>query len=116
MASYGIGMGAIIALLVVVCAVQGLRLWVRKRYMSPVERRFVDLVLGFYAMYFGGSVFEGYVISRVSTQLVMMLIFSAIGARLLQMTSASARAGDWGGEEAPEYADWEAPADQPATA
>jgi hypothetical protein len=64
----------------------------RKRWMPERTRRVADLVLGFYGMYFAGAMFEGYIMSRVSAALVFMLIFSAIGGRLIAMANASRNA------------------------
>lgn len=86
MASYGVGMGFIMLLTVVACGVQSLRLWRARRFLATRERRLTELVIGFYAMYFGGSMFEGYMISRVSTSLVFMLLFSTFGAAVIHLS------------------------------
>lgn len=88
MASYGVGMGFLLFLTVVVVGVQVLGLWRRKRMFPIRERRLIELLTGFYAMYFAGAMFEGYMIARVSTSLVFLLIFGAIGTRLAAMGKA----------------------------
>jgi hypothetical protein len=40
-------------------------------------------------MYFAGAFFEGYIVSRVSTSLMFMLIFASIGATVLRFARAS---------------------------
>lgn len=86
MASYGVGMGAVMLLTVLACAVQSLRLWRARRVLPTRERRLTELIVGFYAMYFGGAIFEGYMISRVSTSLIFMLLFSTFGAAVIQLS------------------------------
>jgi hypothetical protein len=47
-------------------------------------------------MYFAGAVFEGYIISRLNFALLCMLLFSAMGGRIIHLY----RSGELG--EAPE--------------
>jgi hypothetical protein len=85
-AAYGLGMIAIIALMMVASAVIGLRLFARRRRLDPQQRSIIDLVLAYNAMYFAGAFFEGYLIARVAAPLVLMITFSGIASRLLVMT------------------------------
>lgn len=73
-ASFGMGMGVLILLLMLVSGVTVLRLWRMRPEMSPLERRLTDLIVAINAMYFAGSVFEGYIIARVGSPLVMLMI------------------------------------------
>jgi hypothetical protein len=100
-ASYGFGMVILMFLLVGISALQCLRLYRVRRSVDPATGSLIDLVLGQQAIYFLGSVFEGYVNARVGSNLVILLIFAAIGKYLLAYTSG--RAAVEGGD-AVEYA------------
>ncbi len=82
LAAYGIGMGALILVLVLVAAFQGLKLVRVRGLLSPLEKRLADLCLGYYAMYFGSAMFEGIILGRNSVNLVFILIFGAMAVRL----------------------------------
>jgi hypothetical protein len=84
LATYGMFMGLIIAALFVAAAVTAMKIWRARPFMTPLERRLGDAYLGFMAMYFAGSMFEGYMVSRVSTPLALLLFFSCIGPFLLR--------------------------------
>lgn len=82
-AAYGAGM---LALLMVFLAVTGgvcMKMFRASRLMHPAYRPFVSLCLGFNAAYLVGSVFEGYLLSRVSVSLVAMVIVGTVTARVL---------------------------------
>lgn len=104
--AYGIGMVALVLVLMLVSAVQSVKL-IRLRWrIDPTGRAFIDLILGFYAMYFVGSLLEGYVLARVAPALVCMLIFAAISTRLLSLYAAPSTA--WDEAEQDEYAsEWD---------
>lgn len=114
LACYGIGMGALVLLLLIVVAAHSYRLWMGKRWMPERARRTADLVMGYYAMYFAGAMFEGYIMSRVSAALVFLLTFSAIGGRLIALSHAERRAAAFeqpGGEGSEEGVGGESGAD-----
>lgn len=82
-ASYGIGMLLLVALFYVLSGWVCLRLFRLRSRLDRAMRAAADLFLAFNAAYFAGSVFEGYIISRVSVNLVLILTFSAVGSFLL---------------------------------
>lgn len=83
LASYGILMGLIIGLFMLFSAYQMLRLFALRFRLDPLERRMADYVIGVNAAYFAGSMFEGYIVSRVSSPMIFMLGFAAVGAWLM---------------------------------
>lgn len=84
LAAFGVGMLFLILTLVVVGGVQCLRLWRIRRHVDRDTATLIDLVLGQQAMYFAGSVFEGYINARVASHLVTILVFAAIGSHILR--------------------------------
>ncbi|MFK7960391.1 MAG: O-antigen ligase family protein [Phycisphaerales bacterium] len=83
MASYGIGMGILMGLLVVVSFVNVMRL-IRLRWRASSQvRGVIDLTIAFNGMYFAGAVLEGYLLARVSATLVLFSIFAGVGHRIL---------------------------------
>ena len=82
-ATFGLGMGFLILVLMSISAVIVVRLWRYRRYMDPFARRITDLIVAANLMYFGGSIFEGYILARVGSLLVFLLIFGAMGTRML---------------------------------
>ncbi len=94
-ASYGFGSLATLLVLALGVGVQFFRLlWMRRR-ADAMMQRVVDLQLGFFTMYFAGSMFEGYVIARISVMLPLFLIFSAITTRLLEIDAAQRLGGSY---------------------
>jgi hypothetical protein len=83
LASYGIVMGGLILLLMFATGWQVLRVLRLRAYFDGIDRRLAELYLGFCGAYFAGSLLEGYIVSRVSAPLVMMVIFSGIGGWLV---------------------------------
>ena len=84
-ASYGIGMLALIGLLIFACMIQSLRLLRRRWSLPPDDRTLIDLIIGIQVMYFAGAVFEGYIMARVGSPLMFLLIFSGMGAALISV-------------------------------
>jgi hypothetical protein len=83
-ASYGVGMVALVLLLVGVSARLMWRLYRLRRWLDPPRRAEVDLVLAYNGMYFAASMLEGIVIARVAFHMTMMLIFSVIAVEVLK--------------------------------
>ena len=92
-ASFGFGSLFTLLLLLAGVAVQCVRLFIIRGRVDPVAKRVVDLQIGFFAMFFAGAMFEGYIIARVNVMLPLFLIFSAITTRLLEFESESRAAG-----------------------
>lgn len=97
LATASFGFGSLITLLLLVAGVivqSGRLLFVRGR-MDPASRRVGDLQIGFFAAYFAGSMFEGYIIARISVMLPLFMIFAAITTRLLEFEAASRHSGTY---------------------
>jgi len=86
MATYGIFMGILLILFILFTFLQMLRVLVARRKLDAQEKRFADLFVGFNAAYIAGAMFEGYMVSRVSTGLSFMLFFTCLGTWLLGRT------------------------------
>jgi hypothetical protein len=88
-AAYGLGFFLLLCALVggsmALCAY----LIRNRRWLPAEDRPLVDVFVGFCALYFGGAAFEGYLLARSSTALVMMLMISGIGIYLREMVAAS---------------------------
>ena len=95
LATYGLVMGVILVTFLLYSGWLCLKLWRAKHWLDPLHRRFVDLFIGFNAMYFAGANFEGYLISRVSASLTFMLGFSALGPYLLQKARQAQHEAEW---------------------
>lgn len=95
LATYGIVMGLLLAMLVLVSIGTCLKVLMAKRWLEPAEKRLADLFLGFNAMYFAGSLFEGYVVSRVSTSLVFLLMFCGMGNWLIVLANERRHGAMW---------------------
>jgi len=89
-AAYGVGMGALVLVLMITCGIQSLRLLRVKSLMPPSHKTLPDMMIGYFAMYLGGSVFEGIMLARVSAPLIDMVIFSCMATCIIQ----KARTGD----------------------
>ncbi len=81
-------------------------LWRLKPSMIPSDRRLVDLIVAGNCMYFAGSMFEGYIISRVSAPLVILMMFGAMGSRLIQEARDSSASEVEHDKSPDEYDDW----------
>lgn len=80
--AYGVFMVALFVLVAITSARIGFRLfWLRSR-LADHDLPYVDLVLAGLAMYFAGSILEGYMMSRVSVPLVMLILFSSLGVEI----------------------------------
>lgn len=83
LASYGIFMGLLLGALAAVSAFQCLRLFLARSKFDPRGKSVVDLTLAVHAMYFAGAMTEGYMVSRVSSMLMYLAIFSAFAQCLI---------------------------------
>lgn len=93
--SHGLGMVFLVMLFYVLTAAVLWKLW-RKRNLLPLEARpFVDLVLAHNAMYFGATITEGIMLSRVGPWLMFMLITSALSSRLIAMSEEGLNELSW---------------------
>lgn len=81
---YGPGMLLIILAMLGSASVQGLRLFFARGRLGPLERRMADFVLGYYAIYFTGAIFEWYIVARLEASIPMFVVFNTVGAHLLR--------------------------------
>lgn len=95
-AAYGIVMLGLVAAMLLSCFYISFKLFFGRSRLLKEYRPFVDIVVGYNAAYVVGSMFEGYVISRISTHFVLMLMMSALGSSLLywKKTGAILESGD----------------------
>lgn len=100
LAAYGVFMGVLILILFASVAYQVLTVLRLRPWLLPEERRVMDLYMGVVGAYFAGSMLEGYIVSRVSSPLVVLIIFSGIGGWLVsnaKQRQAEALFGEPGG-------------------
>lgn len=102
-ASYGIVELLLVLAFIVYSGFLGLRLFRLRRHVDRDLRAAIDLFLAYNGAYFVGSIFEGYIISRVSVNLVLILVFAAVGSFILR--EAAYRAGAHEPEPDEEYDD-----------
>lgn len=101
-ACYGIGYLLLVLALVAAAAWQCLYVFVNRRKLPSEYRALSDMFLAFNAMYFGGAMFEGYLLARSSTTLTMMLMFLGIWT-CLKRQIADSSAEDWDPEGDPSF-------------
>ncbi len=117
LATYGAGMGLVIIAMFFASLLQLWRLAGLRRVAQPYQRRVIEFAVGTQAMFWAGSVFEGYIVGRVSAPIVYMLLFSAMAQRAIEMVTEEQeqiRLAESEGitGEADAYADGEAGSDQ----
>lgn len=116
-AAYGIGMLALIMLFVGMIAWISVKLLRAKKVLPASYGPYVDVCHAYFAAYVFGSIFEGYILARVASNLVMLLLFAGLAARLLWIArtiqagepaieDAEFVAGEPSGPGAPEALDW----------
>jgi hypothetical protein len=84
-AAYGIGMVFLIVMLMATTGLMVLGLLRRRWSMDARYRAIVDLSIGYMAAYFAGSIFEGYMMARVASNLVFFMLFTGIAARVIRL-------------------------------
>lgn len=102
-AAYGFGMVMLIGLLIAATIATSLKLWSRRKYLPLEYRSLCDFTIGYFALYFGGSMFEGYMMARVAANLTFFMLFAGIAGMLIQMTDQALAAQAWEEEEGLEY-------------
>lgn len=90
LASYGIGMVVLVVTLAGVSLAMCLRLFRLRWRLDPSRRAIIDVVLAYNAMYFIGGIVEGYMLARVSSNLVLLIVFAAMASRIEEMAAAEA--------------------------
>lgn len=79
LSAYGIIYFLLTISLLVVSVWQCFNFNIRKRWLRPEHRAIVDVFTSFYAMFFAGALFEGYILARSFIPQLMLLTFAAIG-------------------------------------
>lgn len=99
---YGPVMALLIAVMFFATVVLSIRLWQSRVYVTPSVRRLIDLILGYFMMYWIGSNFEWYVVARIDANIPLMMSFACISGSILRQTAA-ARHELAHADEAPDY-------------
>ena len=87
-AAYGLGM---VFLIMILCCVSGylcLQLLSKRKLLPREYRSLADFVIAYFAVYFAGSVFEGFMMARVAANLSFFIIFASMGAYLVRLADA----------------------------
>ncbi len=81
LAGFGIFMGVLVGILLLVSIYKSYTVF-RARFAlkDPTDKRLADLAVGLNGMYIAGAMFEGYMLSRVSSPVSFLLIAAALGA------------------------------------
>ena len=82
-AAFGIGCVALMVIFTVVSFFHCLKLW-RISFRLRETRPYIDLILGFNAMYFAGAMLEGHILARAIPTLTGLLIFASMSAVILR--------------------------------
>lgn len=95
-AGYGLGMFLLLVAMLVWSMWRCATLWIR-RFRVPVEtRRLIDIYISWNAMYFTAATFEGIMLGRSSTSMVLLLMFAGIGVWLTEQVRQRADAAEYG--------------------
>ncbi len=112
-ASYGIGMLGLSLVLTLVAGLQLIKAF-RSRWGLPKEQQTViDLSAGLVLAFFAGAVFEGFFSARISPNLVFVMVFSGVLARLLQLNELRRDDRVAYADEHEEFGDYGNEAEQP---
>lgn len=84
-AAYGIGMVFVVLLLLFVSVVVCVKVFSARSQLEGWKKRMCDLILGFNAMFFIGAFFEGFLMARVSPQVIFIMLLSAIASRMIEL-------------------------------
>lgn len=123
LAGFGIIMGLLVGLLILWMLYKSYRIY-RLRFVlhDPLEKRLADLFVGFCGMYLFGAMFEGYMISRVSSPMAFMLFGAALGS-FIDLRAREQKEEEWhlqhaddpdedgSADEYSEYSDYGGPGD-----
>ncbi len=85
--AYGFGGALLLLVLVGVTAVQMLRIWRLRSFMTKRRKGFADLIFSINAMYFAGGLSSWYVISRVDVTIVYLLVMAGMATRLIELAT-----------------------------
>lgn len=91
-ASYGLGMLTLLIVMTAVSGITALRLFMMRGSVSKDWQSVIDLMLAYIALYYAGGLLEGYFISRVSTNLFLMLIVGGLIVRTFDFARLPATA------------------------
>lgn len=88
--------------LTILSAAQFSQLFRLRWSLEPQDRAVCDLVLSYIAVFYAGSMFEGYMTARISANMVMLVVITTVGHRLVMMVR---QIQPLGGDSFHEYAD-----------
>lgn len=108
--AYGFSVGLLVLALTAYSFALMMKVIRYRRLLPPGHKQIADLILGFNAMYFGGAMFEWYIISRLEGMVIYMLIFSTITKAMLDKLDAEVGWRAAYGDTVDEYAE---PVEQP---
>jgi len=89
-ASYGVGGLMCALLLITVVSVILFRLVRIRSRFDAAAGRLVDLQIGLFGAFFAGSLFEGYLVARLSSTTVMFILFASMSSRLIAIAASEA--------------------------
>ncbi|VAX39539.1 hypothetical protein MNBD_PLANCTO03-439, partial [hydrothermal vent metagenome] len=87
-ASFGLGMVLLILILMAVSGFLSLQLLTKRRLLPREYRSLADFLLAYQVVYFAGSVFEGYMMARVASNLSFFIIFSTMAVFLVRIADS----------------------------
>lgn len=106
LATYGVGMGVVIVLMFLASVLQCLKVLRLRGQMASYQRRVAEFVIGSQAMFWAGSVFEGYIVGRVSAPILFMMMFTAMAQRTIDLMTQEAAANAYQPVSEPEEEAW----------
>lgn len=83
--NYGAGYLFIQMIITGAAAIQCWKLWRYRSILNGRDRSVTDAIIGVFLAFFAGSVFEGYFAARISVSIVIMVVVSVVGGRLIQL-------------------------------
>jgi hypothetical protein len=86
--AYGYVMTLLTLTLLVLGAVQSWRLWRARATVGPDQKRLIDFLLGFQAMFYAASMFEWFLIARLEAMPFYMCLFGTLTTRAIEMARA----------------------------
>jgi hypothetical protein len=99
---YGPLMLGAMLLLMVASGIQCLRLMAVRSRLDPTQKRIVDFIVAFDAMYFAGAMFEWYILARADFTIPLWCVMAAMTERLIRIGKEQAL-GVWGSTDTAIY-------------
>lgn len=92
-AAYGIVYFALISSLLLGSIFMCIRMTLSRKLLPPDQRPLIDLVCAYCAMYLSGAMFEGYILARSSSALMMMLMVAGMALWINEQMSIARNLG-----------------------